>query len=195
MGKSDKSKAAEELYKEIGKINSNVNNRFDNFKFESSTKDILNAVNTAFNSQINDVNANTKQNIATAKSGIGKSLRSRGLTSGSMFDEIVGAAGNDAMTQGAGIISQLRSAKLGAVPGILQSGNQNQLSLTRLAQGADQQNFNNLLAKFGIKAGAVEGLDDSTMFDDILSILTTGSNFINPLSSLFGGAGGATKKR
>jgi hypothetical protein len=196
MGQSIKEQASNKQYNDVSNFNPAAKNRFDNYQDPYSANAILGATNNATNSAVNNVNLNTKNQVGTAGLNTLRSLRSRGITDGSLVDSAVGNAGDSAMSAGANSINDLYAKNLSIMPGIYDTANKNQFATTQAGQNVDFQNISNFFNKFGIQQSAIAGLKDDTWFDDILNVANTVAKFTpyGAAASAVGAIAGGGKK-
>lgn len=176
MGESDKDKAAQEYYNSVKGANTNVANRFSGYQDPYSVSDILTAYNKYYDQGIANLAGNAQNQISSGVQNNTARLASQGITGGGMLNN-----SNNALVTGIGnnttnALRQMQSEKAGGVPGILNQGNQNQFRTTQAAQNVDLANVGNLLAKYGVQGGAINGLKDTTWLDDALGIANTLAN-------------------
>ena len=175
-GQSAQEKASEKLYNESSNINPNVENRFNNLQDAFGYGDISSNINDIFKTEGDNINRTTNEQIAKEKSGAASSLASRGITNGSVLTDTQSKIASDVNKSKTGALSNLATNKSNILANLKQYFNSLKLQKTGLAQNADQQNYNNLLQKYGIQGNAIGGLDDTTWLDDFLSGLNTAGN-------------------
>ncbi len=99
----------------------NVANRFDNYKGAFDFDAMSGQMDDIFGGYESKINRNVFEDIGRAKKGAGSSLASRGITGGSILDDVTGSAGakinkekyNALGDLGIGNIIQLTSNQLG----------------------------------------------------------------------------------
>lgn len=185
-GESDQAKAADQQYREIGGINPTVNNRFDNYSNAYGYGDINKQVNDTYGIAEDQINKNIADSTAKAQSGAASNLASRGITSGSIINDTQSKIASDMGKSKSNAIANLGISKSGALADLMKYFNALKLNTTGSAQNVDQQNLQNLFAKFGLKNQAIGGLDNGTWLDDLFAGLDTGAKVATAIAGIPG---------
>lgn len=176
MGESPREQETNQLLGQIKGMNPNVANLFSNYKDPYGASDILKAVDAFTKSGIGRVQRDTATGIKRAGSGVARRFAGAGVTKGSIFEDAVAGAENNARVAGGNIISDLLQKQLGLTPGILEGENQRKFRTTQANQNVLFGNKANEFNKFGVQGNITQLLSDDTWFDDLLEILNTAGN-------------------
>jgi|GEM_PF-1989911 len=190
-GQSKQEKAAEKLYGEIGGINPYIQNRFNNYKNPYEYGDISGKIDDVYGGYEDIINRSTAEQIAKQQSGAASSLASRGITGGSVLTDTQSGIASNINKEKSNALSQLGIGKAGQLGDLMQYFNQMKMAQTKAASDVDFGNMSNLFQKFGLKMGALGGLDDDTWLDDLFGILNTAANVGKSVASFTRGGGGA----
>ena len=177
-GPSDQEKAAKNTYNEIGRINPNVKNRFDNYENPYGFEDIEKNVNDTYGGYEDIINRNTTEQIAKQQGGAASSLASRGITGGSILTDTQSGIASEINKGKMDALSTLGSNKANTLSGLMEYFNNMKLGTTKAASDVDFGNIANLFRKYGLKGSALGGLSDDTWLDDVLGIGNTVGNLI-----------------
>jgi hypothetical protein len=177
-GKSDQEKASEQLFGQISGFDPRVKNRFDDPNLLAfDPKSMVRKFQQGTQSGIDQLKRATGENVKTAQKSTAAGLQSRGL-GGSILEDAIAKSRAKASGQGTSAINDLLVKSQQLLPGVMNQANRTSLGVAQGAQGADFQNIMNMFRKFGAQGGALGGLDDSTLFTDILDIGKTAASFI-----------------
>jgi len=187
MGSSPREQETQKLLTQGKNFNPTVANLFGDYQDPYSTGDILKATEAFTKKSIGDVQKSTATGIKRAGSAVGRRFAGAGVTKGSIFEDTVAGAENQARMGGSDVISKLLQRQLSLTPGILQQGNVNKFRNTGASQNVLFGNKANEANKFAMLQSIVSQLPDDTTFDDILEILNTAGSIGTSLA----GAGGA----
>ena len=191
QGPTDQETAAKDLYGEVGGINPNVENRWNNYQNPYGFGDISKKVNDTFGGYEDIINRSTAEQISKQQSGAASSLASRGITDGSVLTDTQSGIASDINKGKANALSELGSKKAGMLSSLMEYFNNMKMKQTGAASDVDFGNMDNLFKKYGLKGNAMEGLDDSGWFDDALGILNTAGGLMPGIGSLLPKGGGA----
>jgi hypothetical protein len=175
-GSSDQEDAAKKQYGQVSAYNPTVKNRYDNMNL-FDYKQMSDAADKYTAAGSNAIKKNTATNVKEAGSGAAAGAQSRGY-GGSILEDMIAKAKNKAASGGQSALTQMMLKRLGMVPSMMQTGNQNIFQQAAGGQAADFGNVQNMFNKFGAQNNAISGLDDSTWFDDLLGVGTTVGGFL-----------------
>jgi len=190
-GPSKQEQASQSYYDEIGGLKTDVKNRFDNYKDPFDYGQISKNVEDVYGGYEDIINRDTAEQIAKQQAGAGSSLASRGITGGSVLTDTQSGIASNINKGKMNALSNLGIGKSSALTDLMEYFNQLKFGKEQAATGVDFGNIGNLFRKFGLKGGAIAGLEDDTWLDDILGIAKTASGFIPGIGSLMG-SGAAT---
>jgi len=176
-GQSDQEKAAQNQYNQVSGFNPNVKNRFDNFNLPYDPKSLVGSFNHATSAGVNTIKRNTKSKVNAAGKSAAAGLQSRGY-GGSVLEDAISKARAKESEGGTKSITSLLTSRLGQLPGVLSSANQQSTIVPRLGQQTDFQNIANMFNKFGLQGNAIQGLSDNTWLDDALAVGNTAGQFL-----------------
>ena len=190
MGETDRSKGAKKLYGDTKAYSSNLGqqdfttkNLFTNYQSPFGADQQFGKIDDIYNRGISDMNKSLTSESYNAQKGAANRLAGQGINKGSLYNNTVANAGQQAFNKKPGMMSQILNQKDNASLGVM--GNANNLDLRRLygEQGANQQNVANrmnqqrLLAQaLGLQGNAVGMQDDTNWFDDSLAVANTAAN-------------------
>lgn len=173
MGESEKSRAARQYYNDIG----GLQNRFDNYSSPFDYSTISKNIGDIFSNQEGIINRDTAEAIKSQQSGAGASLASRGITGGSALTDTQSKIASDINKSKANALARLGVSKASSIADLMQYFNNLDLQTNNLASSFD-------LDKFRLRGGALQGLDDTTAWDDIFGGLTAGGQAAAGAASL-----------
>ena len=194
-GKSDQEEQAEKLYGEIGGLNPNVENRWNGYQNPYGFGDVEKKVNDTYSNYEDMINRDTSEEIAKQQGGAASSLASRGITGGSILTDTQSGIASDLNKSKTNALSNLGAKKSGMLSSLMEYFNNLKMGQTQAATNVDFGNMSNLFQKYGLKGGALGGLDSDTWLDDLFAGLNVGGNLAKGIGGLVtggGGAGGAT---
>jgi len=173
-GKSPREKAAEELYKELSYLDSDIRNRlYTPFSYEqmySNLKDI-------FGNYRGMIDRDTAEQIANEQQKAAESLASRGITGGSILTDTQAKLGSALNRAKINALSNLANMEATSVGDLQKYFNQ----LDFMKKQADIQNRLNL---YGLKGYAMQGLDNTTWLDDVISMLGDAAKIYPDISKI-----------
>lgn len=176
MGDSDRDKAADQSFRDIGNINPEVSNLFASYKPKFSAEDILSSIDNYTDTAIGNVHKRTGTNIQRSNRNIGSRLAGQGIKGGAIAEDALAAGENRQRIAGSRQIEGLQEGALAQRPGVLNTSNRLDFNITGANQNVLFQNLANIFKKFGMKAGAGNMLNDDTTFDDFLAVANSLGN-------------------
>ena len=189
-GQSDQEKAAEAQYKEIGSLDPNVENRFDNYENPYGYEDMSSKIEEVFGGYEDKINRETEDRIKEQQQGAASAMASRGITGGSILSDTQGKVASDVNRSKTNALSNLGISKSSALSNLMEYFNSLKLGTTKAASDVDFGNMRNTFTKYGLKTNALGGLDDDTWLDDTLGIFNAVGNVARGIGSIAGGGGG-----
>lgn len=157
MGESERSKAGRGLFTELGQ-----------YKPKYSSQDILGQLDKATQTGIGSVRTGAQTDIARKTSATAGSLRSRGITKGSIFDDTISGSTEPIREQAGKSIDSLNLGRLGQTAGVMKDAN--------------DFDFKKMLARLQ----SLGLLDDTTTGDDIFAALNAVGNVAKGVGSIPG---------
>jgi hypothetical protein len=179
MGDSPRETETNQLLAQAKKFKPTVSNLFENYQDAFSTGDIMKATEAYTKKAIGDTQKATATGIKRSGSAVGRRFAGAGVTKGSIFEDAVAGAENQARVAGSNVIGGLQQKQLSLVPGIMNQGNQNKFRNTGASQNVMFGNKANEANQFGNLMNIISQLPDDTSFDDILALLNTGGNIVD----------------
>lgn len=189
-GQSSAEKAANQFYQQVSDINPVVQNRFNDYSNAYGFGDISKQVNDTYGQQTDLINKDTANQVATQQQGAASNLASRGVTNGSILTDTQSKIASDVNKSKTDALANLGINKSNALSSLMEYFNNLKFAQTGAAQNADQNNFQNLLSKYGIESSAIGKLDNTTWLDDLFAGLNTAGNVAKGVGSLVHGGGG-----
>ena len=191
---TQQSKAASQLYgdernfgTQLQGMNPQVTNRFNGYQDPFSYGNEESAINQMYNQEQGDINRTAASDTANSNRGTASRLASQGITGGSVLNSAVNEGANNVSKNKYNALSNLKSTRLGLEPGLMENANNRQFAQTGAAQNVDFQNMNNLFQKYGMIAGnygqqgnAINNLQKTNWFDDVLGVANTAAKFVKP---------------
>ncbi len=180
-----------DLLNNISATNTTVGNRFNNYDMPFSYSDMSGVLDNLFNQQSGQLTRSAGNAVQRGQKDTASRLASQGITGGSVFNNQINKV-TDATNQSfADALEQLGIGRLGQNAGLMQTANQNQFNVTHAAQGVDQQNFINMLQKYGLANSVTGGLSNARMqedqapswLDDLMAGINTGANVAKAFKS------------
>ena len=189
-GSSSRDDAANQLNSElagyqnqINNINPNVENRFNDYQDQFNAGSFQSTLDRINQSALGAINRRTNEAVSRGQANTAARLASQGITGGSILNSGVQQAADSANEGGFEATQQQGANYLGRYYDMMNQLNANKFRNTSAAQGADQQNYSNLMAKYGLKSGAygqqmsnLGNLSDKTWLDDTLGVVNTAAN-------------------
>lgn len=188
-GPSDQEKAAENLYNEVGRTNTTVKNRFDNYENPYGFEKISSQVDDIFGGYEDMIKRETSDRIDEQQQGAASSMASRGITGGSVVSDTQSKIATDINRGTSNALANLGVKKSSMLSDLMQYFNALNLNKTKLASDVDFGNVGNIFTKLGLKSNAVGGLDDDTWLDDLFAGLNAAGNLAKGVGSIVGGGG------
>lgn len=192
MGESQRSKQATKLNQELGSfgneirgLNTNVQNRFDNYKLPFNYATMSKLIDEITKGNINTVNQQASGDIQQGQSDVAERLASQGIAGSSIKDSAIGKVAGDVNRNKYNLTQQLLNKGLESKLGAMDTQNRYDFAATQGAQNVDFRNIADLFQKYGLiggtynqKLGNIGNLDDTTFLDDILGVANTIANFL-----------------
>lgn len=194
MGKSDRQTASDDIFSEIGNVNADIPNLFENYQDPNSTNSILGSLDKFTDKAVGNVRKGVASDINRSGSRVGSRLAGRGITGGAILEDTLAGSENRIRKGGKDTIEGLYENRLGQTAGVLERGNDRAFRATSADQSTRFAKLRALFEKLGLKQGAIGGLDDDTFFDDLLAVGNTVGN-LAPWNFGGGGGGGASAGR
>lgn len=192
MGESLRDQKASSLYNELSGLKPQIKNRFDNYVSPYDMGMFNKNLDTVFGGYKDLINKSTAQNIANQQKNTAASMASRGITGGSILADTQSKIASDIGKGKSDALANLGISKANISNDLMKYFNSLDLSKNQLASNIDLANIGNLFRKYGMQTNNLQFLNDDTALDDFLALLNTSSGFVNPLSRLFSGSGGAS---
>jgi len=176
-GESEQEKAAKRQYQQVSAFDPRVRNRFEGLNLPFAPESLLPAFKKGTTSGVRDLRKQTGTNVKQAQKSTAAGLQSRGFGGSILEDAIAKARARESET-GTNAIQRFLTSRLGQEPGVMDLANRTQLGLTGAQQNVDFSNIANMFNKFGAQMGAIGGLSDDTLLDDLLALGNTAGGFI-----------------
>jgi hypothetical protein len=194
-GQSTQEKASQEQYEslkgftgDIGNGKYEAKNRFDNYSNPFEYQDISTKLDDIFGGVESKINRDTNDAIATQQGGAAARMASRGVVGGSAVDDVMTDIGSSINKTKVNALSDLGTSKASSMTDLMKYINQLDLSKTSAATNVDLTNKRNALGgmsnAFGLQQNAIQGLDDTTAWDNIFAVLKTGAGSAGGIAEL-----------
>lgn len=183
MGETARESEAKRISKGYGALGRSVDTEsgfdvFKDFEPQYGLEDFRGAADTVYDKNVSNIGRLTKSNVAESTGRSAQSLASRGITGGSVVDDARSRIEGDIYGKQFDALENLGISRAGQETGFLDMMN-------RLDVTGKKGFLESLMAKYGIKSGALRGqttnlggFSDDTWFDDILAIGNTAAGFI-----------------
>lgn len=156
-----------------------VSNRFDSYADPFSYQDISNQLNDIFGKQEDIINRDTNEAIATQQGGAASRLASRGITGGSAVEDTMSGIATDINKTKTNALGDLGIGKASSLSDLMKYFNQSKFNKTQAGTNVDLSNKRNVLGSlgqsYGLQGGLMQGLDDTTFWDDLFGVIKTGA--------------------
>ncbi len=166
----------------------NVSNRFDDYSDPFGYEDISSQLDDIFSGQEDIINRNVNEDIATQQQGAASSLASRGIAGGSILSDTQSGIASNINKGKYNALGQLGTAKASSLADLQKYFNQLGMQKTQAATNVDFGNKRNVLSglqgSYGQSQNLLGGLDDTTAWDDIFSVIKTGAGSAEGISKL-----------
>lgn len=176
MGSSQRDKAATSLQGQIGAVNSNIKNRFNDYQIPFGYKSMKSNLDTSYDIGRKNLSSEAASEMSNAAKQTTEGLASQGVTQGSILNTAVDKAKAPIITAKYRGLSNLTSNQAGQDIGLMNTENQNKFQTTSAATNVDQANLAALFQKLGLNMNNLQNLSNSTTFDDILGGLLSAGN-------------------
>ena len=170
-GKSPREKAAEELYKELSSFNPNVRNRFDTPYTPFSYEQMYSNLKDIFGNYRGMIDRDTAEQIANEQQKAAESFASRGITGGSILTDTQAKLGSALNRAKINALSNLANMEATSVGDLQKYFNQLDFINRQAAQNVDLANVQNRFNLYGLRGNAMQGLDNTTWLDDVISMV------------------------
>jgi len=194
-GSSDREKAANQQLRELrgtgeeirsGKYD--VNNRFNNYENPFEYGDVSKNLDDVFGGYEQKINRNVNEDISNQQSNALSRAASLGITGGSYLNDQLSDIANTTNKQKYNALGDLGIGKASSLAELMKYFNQNRMAQTQLGTNVDLANSRNKLGGlsniFGLEQGAMEGLDDTTFWDDLFGLVKTGASSAGGIAEL-----------
>lgn len=192
MGETDRSKGAKKLYQDtknysadLGNQDFQVDNLFQGYQSPYSGKDQMSKLDQIYGRGISDMNKGYAGQAQQAQQGAAQRLSSQGINKGSLYNNSVANAGQQAYATKPGAMAQLLNQQDSASINVMNNANQQDFRNVAANQNVQSQNVGNKMNKYqmlaaalGLQGGAVGMQDDTNWLDDSLAVANTASKFI-----------------
>lgn len=159
-------------------------NRFDNYQYDFDYSDISNTLNDVYGGYEDQINKSTNKETAEQQQGAASSLASRGITGGSVLSDTQSKIASNLNESKSNALSSLATNKASDLAGLQETFNNLGLQTTQAAQNVDSNALASLLSTYGISSSLINGLDDTTGWDDALGLVKTGAQSSKGIAEL-----------
>lgn len=181
---SEQEKAARGYYQDVEGLNTQVTNRFNNYKNPFEYGDMAGKVEDIFGGYEDIINRDTAEATAKQQEGAGSSLASRGITGGSILTDTQSKIASDINKTKTNALSNLGIGKSSAIKDLMEYFNKMKLLTTQGATDVDFGNIGNIFKKYALRGGALSGLDDDTWLDDTFEGIKSVGNLAEGVGSV-----------
>jgi hypothetical protein len=176
MGGSPRESAAQGLYTDLGKMNTN-SNIMSNFSYPFSPSQQMNNVDQQTKVGQSALSTAGATNVADAKRTAGKNALSRGY-GGAVASDATKNAGESASNNTNSALSSLFSNSLNTKAGVMSGANNQAFNLASGQENEAQNNIKDFMAKLSGQQGLLNtAYSNSNWFDDVLAGAKTASSF------------------
>jgi hypothetical protein len=196
-GKSNQEKAAEKQLQNLGSMQRditggkfNASNPFAGFQPQFNFSDISKQLNEIFGGAEDIINRDSYNAIAEGQRDATSALASRGITGGSIVDTTRSGVASDIGRQKANALTTLGTNKAQATADLMKYLNQLDVGVKGSQANVDLANQGNILSGLGnnqrLQAGLLGNLDNTTVWDDILSGIKVGADVGSAIAGIPG---------
>ena len=186
----------DDLLKQIGDINPNVENRFDDYKRPFGYKAKRGNLDRLFKLGREDIDRTSAEAITNRTKGTTGRLASQGITGGSILEEAVKRGQKDIYKNKFNAIRDLETNKEAQNIGLMNQENKDRFNITGAASNIDLKNMFSLFRKYGLLGNTqqlslqnIGNYSNSNVWDDIFQGVNAGANIYGAFKGGSSGSG------